>query len=176
MPLLSIQDIFHKYLEERGIPTWQEFRAHLLEKDMQNVFLKPWWATLVSELDAYDNDHIKDAITWRVGCMYYSAMRELHFISRMRERHGIQLKYHIFADVRLRTDFWIDTNNISLFLSNSSYRSGKKTRKKTAKDILSDRNPKLYFHEVEFSNQYDRGNLYMINDKEIDKLADALVR
>lgn len=98
-------------------------------------------------------------------------MRELDFLARMRERHDIYLRYHIFADVRLRTDFWVKNHNFSVFLSNLRYRAGTISRKQKAEEFLRDSKPPFLFHEVEFLNRYDRGELYRVSDLEVDRLA-----
>ena len=106
--------------------------------------------------------------------MYYSNMREIDFLARMREQHAVRLKYHVFADVRLRTDFWVGDDNISVFLSNSHYRGKGKSRKESAEELLRDRARPMRFHEVEFPNRYDHGELYRVSDEQIDSLAQSL--
>ena len=174
MPDTAMQDVFHRFVEERGLPTWQEFHDYLLEADIKPLILTPWWNDLRAKVARYSEERVRDALHWRIGRMYYSNMREVHFLARVRELRGIQLRYHIFADVRLRTDFWIDNHNVSVFLSNPEYRGASRTRKQIAKERLDDHKPPLIFHEVEFPNRYDRGELYVVDDTAIEALADAL--
>lgn len=119
------------------------------------LLLDPWWSELRLKLqrEGYGKDdlpRIGDAIQWRLGRMYYSNLREIDMLARMREQHDVHLKYHIFADVRLRTDFWIDDVSVSVFLSNVTYRGGGVSRKNKAADFLSDAKPPFRFYELEF--------------------------
>lgn len=176
MPPTAMQDMFHRFVEQNSaVPTWDDFREFLLAPAQKALLITPWWQTLRPLLREYDRDRVRDALRWRIARMYYSNMREVDFLARMRERHDIWLKYHIFADVRLRTDFWIGNHNVSVFLSNSTYRGRGKTRKEKAEELLGDRRPAFQFHEVEFPNLYERGTLYRVSNERIDELA-ALLR
>lgn len=172
MPPTAVQDLFHLFLETRGaLPTWPEFRDFLHDPRQKKLFLDPWWQVLRPRLRGYSRERVGDAIQWRLGRMYYSNLREIDMLARMREQHDLNLKYHILADVRLRTDFWIDDANISVFLSNERYRGNRKTRKNKAEDLLADRRPPARFFEIEFPNQYDFGKLYRVSDDDLKLLA-----
>lgn len=172
MPPTAMQDLFHRFIEREGsLPTWEEFRSFLLEPEQKPLIIGPWWSGLKESVQKYDREHVRDAMHWRVARMYYSNLREVDFLARMRERHDISLKYHIFADVRLRADFWFGKHIVSVFLSNRRYRGQGDTRKHKAEEKLGDHVPPLTFNDVEFPNRYARGELYRVSDEEIDRVA-----
>jgi len=175
---MAVQDLFHNYIESRlALPTWGNFREYLLEPDIAPLFIKPMWDKLQLALPAsYNRVAVKRALHWRIGKMYYSVMREVDFMVRLRERHGIQLKYHLLADVRLKSDFWLDDSIVSIFLANSRYRAKTSGRKQTAKDFLEDAKPPFSFVDVEFENQFERGKLYRIDEATIDGVATQILQ
>lgn len=180
MPATAIQDLFHLFLETNGaLPTWAEFSAFLHEPDQKKLLLDPWWRDLKPALQERgfrkkDEPRIAEAIQWRLGRMYYSNMREIDMLARMRETYNLHLKYHVFADVRLRTDFWVGNANVSVFLSNRTYRGEGQSRKNKAAQFLADAAPAFVFLEVEFPNQRDFGNLYRISDEVMESLAGSI--
>jgi hypothetical protein len=175
MPPTAMQDLFHWFIEREGsLPSWDEFRSFLLEPEQKPLIIGPWWSGLKESVQKYDRGRVRDAMHWRVARMYYSNLREVHFLARLRERHDISLKYHIFADVRLRADFWLGKHVVSVFLSNPRYRSQAGTRKHKAEEKLRDHIPSLTFNDVEFPNRYARGELYRVSDEEIDRLAASI--
>ena len=175
MPKTAIQDLFHKCVETRGVPSWEEFQSFLREPAQKELLLAPWWRDIKVKVKQYPPDRVKDAIQLRIGRMYYSNMREIDFLARMREGPKVSLKYHVFADVRLRTDFWIGNNNISVFLSNSSWRGQGISQKTKAEELLNDSKKPFKFHEIEFPNLRERGKLYRVSDAAIEKLANGLI-
>ncbi|MBM85285.1 MAG: hypothetical protein CMM47_04610 [Rhodospirillaceae bacterium] len=60
-------------------------------------------------LQRYSADRIEDAVRWRLGKFYYSAVREVDLLISINAA-GIPLKYHLVADVLLRVDYWVDQN------------------------------------------------------------------
>ena len=107
-----------------------------------NKQAKPYWLDqiqpLCHELNArYSEKRINDAIRWRLGKFYYSALREVDFLVWM-HTHGVKLKYHLLADVLLRTDYWMEQTILCTFAPNPRYRSEGEGRKNPAEVYFRD--------------------------------------
>jgi hypothetical protein len=131
----ALQHIFHGYLEERGVvPSWEEFDSYL-HHDARNMWMEPLRQTLssfpeVQQLIAERGKEaawkqVQRAIRWRLGKFYLSCMRELDLIARLREM-GVPLRYHVFADVLLRVDFWTGGKLACVYFENQLYRNRKR--------------------------------------------------
>lgn len=69
------------------------------------------------------------AAKWRLGKFYLSAIREIDVLAKLRHS-GLELKYHLLADVLFRADFWRGNTLVCLYFPNPAYRSGSKTGRK----------------------------------------------
>lgn len=74
-------------------------------------------------------------------------------LTRMREEHGIPLRYHVLANVLLRADFWIGDVILCTYFPNPKYRSGDTGRKPPAERFLGDADPPLEILDVEVERQ-----------------------
>ena len=131
----ALQHIFHNYLEEKGVvPTWEEFEVYM-RQEARGRWLEPLRQTLpsfreVQQLIAERGreeawKQVQRAIRWRLGKFYLSCMRELDLIARLREM-GVPLRYHVFADVLLRVDFWTGSTLACVYFENHLYRNRKR--------------------------------------------------
>jgi hypothetical protein len=138
----ALQHIFHGFIEERrAVPTWQEFDAYI-HTGARSQWLEPLRNNLVAAPDIqaliaqYGRDvaweRAKRAIRWRLGKFYLSATRELDLFTRLREV-GAPIKYHLFADVLLRVDFWTPGALVCVYFENRKYRE----RKHPAEDYFT---------------------------------------
>lgn len=129
----ALQHIFHHWVEAHGrVPLWQEWSAWMWG-DACRGFVQP--ATEAAgwhEADADGRERIRRAIRWRLGKFYYSAFREVEALTRLREEHGLALRYHLLADVLLRIDFWLGDAAVCVYFPNPKYRSGRAGRKPPA--------------------------------------------
>lgn len=137
----ALQHIFHRLIERTGdIPTWQRFWSW-----MQNQ-ARPYWLDQIEPLrtqlrGTYTDERIDDAIRWRLGKFYYSAVREVDLLAFLHS-NGVRVKYHLLADVLLRVDYWIDEKLICAYLPNARYRTAGSGRKPPAERFFqSSRRP-----------------------------------
>ena len=113
------------------------------------------------------------AIRWRVGKFYYSALREVDLLLAVREL-GVDLKYHLLADVLLRADFWSGDMVVCTYFPNTYYRYGRAGRKPPAATFLGSANPP--FNIVDFPvERQGFGKLWVISDKSKRDLASKLL-
>lgn len=118
----SFSLFFHTLLEETGrIPLWQEFWAACWEGRF-----RPHFRDLIDDLlrlEAKNNKvHSSEleisnmakehSAHWRLGKYYYSALRELYLQAALREWWGIEIKYHLIADVRFFIDGWTNSGTL----------------------------------------------------------------
>jgi hypothetical protein len=131
--------MLHRLLETRdAVPTWQDFER--LHRDRPQVFLN--WVTWATGHDAsvLEEDWRKTAlgraVRYRLATAYNSFIRELHFMTAMRERHGIHLSHHFLLDALWKIDFLHGDTAIELFVNNkdlkTEYGEGRKTACRTA--------------------------------------------
>ncbi|GMA16023.1 hypothetical protein E5F05_09250 [Deinococcus metallilatus] len=113
------------------------------------------------------------AVQWRLGKFYYSAMRELDIQVRLREDHGLPLRYHLLADVLLRTDFWLGDDLVCVYFANPKYRDREVGRKPPAAAFLGQATPPFTIHHVGIERQ-GFGKFWIASDASIADLARRL--
>ncbi|WP_404424175.1 hypothetical protein [Thalassospira australica] len=146
----ALQHLFHRFIERTGnLPTWQRFWRWM------NKQAKPHWLDQIAPLklrlrENYSDQRIDDALRWRLGKFYYSAIREVEFLVWMHSQ-GIPLKYHLLADVLLRADYWIDRTILCTYAPNPRYRTSRQGRKNPAEFYFDGATPpfKIFDFEVE---------------------------
>jgi hypothetical protein len=170
----AFQHLFHKYLEQQQrVPTWQDFRAWL-NGDEAAFFVTPllqdtgWHAANTDR-----RRQLRRAYRWRLGKFYYSAMKELDLHVRLRKEHGLPVRYHLLADVLLRTDFWCGDHIVCVYFPNPQYRDQQAGRKPPAERFLGRASPPFTIHHVAIERQ-GHGNFWMATDESIQQLAHAL--
>lgn len=133
----AFEHLFHRYLEDqRRVPTWQEFSGWL-NGEAAAFFVGPLLrGTGWHGADPARKRALKRAYRWRLGKFYYSALRELELYARLRHEYGLPLRYHLLADVLLRTDFWLGDNVVCLYFANPTYRDREAGRKPPAQQFL----------------------------------------
>jgi hypothetical protein len=77
----AFQYLFHQYLEEcRSVPTWQDLRAWL-KGEASARYLTPFQNEFGLDVNAQSRSlrdkRLWQALRWRLGLFYYSALREL---------------------------------------------------------------------------------------------------
>ncbi len=125
--------------------------------------------------DKQRKEALKRAFRWRLGKFYYSAMRELDLIVRLQSEFDLPIRYHLLADVLLRTDFWLDDNVICIYFSNPRYREGQLGRKPPAERFLGMATPRFKIHHVEVERQ-GFGKFWTTSDSSLEQLAKILTR
>ena len=114
----AFEHLFHRYIERTGrVPTWQQFWRWMHQQ------ARPYWLDqlepLRQQLSArYTDRRIDNAVRWRLGKFYYSALREVDLLVDLHS-WGLPLKYHVLADVLLRVDYWIRQTLVCIYFPNS---------------------------------------------------------
>lgn len=166
----AFMHIFHKIMEETGtIPRWQDVRSYC--NDNPDILLNDYrdhfkYHESSDEIKRVLNDGLK----WRMGCSYYSFLREVDFFVKMREHYNVDLRYHLFADVTLGIDFWVNDCIISLFIGNSEFRTASGQGRKR-KSSLTINNDALRFIDVDLSCKNQRGHVWLVGESEIERVA-----
>jgi hypothetical protein len=112
----SLTYFFHALLEKlRRPPLWQEFWKALRADEWRRLYLVPLARGIGRTLTKAE---LGDAVQWRVGKLYYSCLRELYAGSVLRHDHGVELNYHLFADLVLKVDGWCGTRLVCFAVPN----------------------------------------------------------
>ena len=176
----ALQHIFHYFIEsQRHVPTWQEFDL-FVRKTAQEFWMEPMRSFLRSSCAAHQVksnspigwEAVNRAIRWRLGKFYYSAMREIDLFVRVRSA-GLDIKYHIFADVLLRVDFWRGMDLICVYFRNGNYRDGAEGRKKPTSSFFNDEAYPFKVHHVDIFRQ-GAGRFWLATEDSIEGLVNVL--
>lgn len=169
----ALQHLFHRFIERTGeIPTWQRFwrwmthqaRPHWLDE------IKPLRNQLMAR--NYSEQRISEAIRWRLGNFYYSALREVDLLVALQAR-GVKVKYHLLADVLLRVDCWTGRTLVRTYVPNIEYRAAAEGRKIPAVQFFSPNDTP--FNIVDFPVEREGfGRVWLVSERSIAKLAERL--
>ena len=168
----ALQHLFHRFVERTGdLPTWQRFWRWMTHQ------AKPHWLDQLEPLRGhlrtkYANERIDDAIQWRVGKFYYSAVREVDLLVSLHAM-GVPLKYHILADVLLRVDYWIENRLICIYFPNPRYRSGTAGRKSQTEKLFAHSETKFTVVNFPIERQ-GFGKTWLVSDRSKERLANCL--
>jgi len=128
----AMQHLFHAFLERRGrLPLWQDVMP-FLEREVPEYYVGPFReATGYASSPPPRRAVLDKGIRWRLGCAYYSFLREADVLVRLRRAHGVDARYHLLADVTFRVDLWVGNVIVSLFVSNGDFRTAQGGGRKT---------------------------------------------
>ena len=173
------QYLFHRYLESyRKVPTWQEFKEWMIgegEPYYLRPFVEKFGLDLANPRRPGTDDRIYwRALRWRLGIFYYSALRELDLFAALRERHKLPLRYHIFADVVLRSDFWCGDTVVCLYISNQFFRAADEGRKLHIDQVFRAGGSDLRLQEAELVAENRFGEVWFVRDAVANNLAERL--
>lgn len=168
----ALQHIFHRFIERSGdIPTWQRFWRWMTRQ------AKPYWIDQLEPLKSklrtqYKEERIDNAIRWRLGKFYYSALREVDLLVSLHSK-GLPIRYHVLADVLLRVDYWINSTLICIYFPNAAYRADQKGRKAPAERFFDTAVPP--FDIIDFKVEREGfGRTWLINEASKEELAAQL--
>ncbi len=168
----ALQHIFHRYIENAGrIPTWQQF-SRWIQKQAYPHWLEEIQPLKERLLQQYSKKRVSDAIQWRLGKFYYSALRELDLLVWLRAQ-SLDVKYHLLSDVLLRVDFWIDDLLICIYFPNKRYRDGQKGRKPPAEYFFNQARPPFRILDFPVERQ-GFGRLWLVSDQSKQALAERI--
>lgn len=108
-----------------------------------------------------------------MGKFYYSAVRELDVQVRLREEHGLPLRYHLLADLLLRTDYWLGDALVCVSFANPKYREQEAGCRPPAAVFLGLAAPPFTIHHIGIERQ-GFGNFWIASDESLVALARRL--
>jgi len=148
-PDVSFTFLFHAALEELGeLPTWSGWRNWLRNSGAPSVgqatidirerarsALGHW----IREAAAvYGLESSQGAARWRIGLAYFSFLRELWVLGRLRES-GLNILCHPYIDLAYRIDGWLTEPQptvLELYVANTRFRSADSGRKDGARKYV----------------------------------------
>ncbi len=170
----ALQHLFHRYIEsKRAVPRWQDFEDWIKHDVKQN------WLTPLAERTGFGSADetvrrkIARATRWRIGKFYLSAMRELDVLCRLRVNYGVDLNYHLIADVLLRVDFWTRNKLLCLYFPNPEYRAGKEGRKPPAEKFFRQSRTRFDVQELTIGRQ-GYGKFWLASEDDLRRIAEQI--
>ena len=148
-PDVSFTYLFHAALEEMGaVPTWVGWRKWLSNSGAPTVnqatidlrerarsALGHW---IGEAAVVYGLEPSRGAARWRIGLAYFSFLRELWVLGRLRES-GMKILCHPYIDLAYRIDGWIIAPRptvLELYIVNSRFRNVNSGRKDGARKYV----------------------------------------
>lgn len=169
-PPFAFMFLIHTLLEKLGrVPVWEEVVEHLTINDTElcwDHFCSQYKLNGDGGLEGLRARHKAeaDAFQWRIGVIYYSWLREVHFLVSVREKLGYDLRYHFLLDAEWKTDFICEDVLVELYMRNRKYKectSGAGRKQKCEKV-----NPgaKIVIIEIKETQQGIRGKPWLTQD------------
>jgi hypothetical protein len=165
-PDFAFSHLLHHLVEANGeVPTWQDLKR--MRGRVDEVLWKPAREVRDQAVRAgHDQEHVRDAITWRIGNAYYSFLRELYVLSVLRES-GLDARAHPLADALFRADLWIGGTVVSLYVGNPKFKSTSAGRKPRAQQLLDDAQPPFGFLDLELATKSKFGVVHLPDGREV---------
>lgn len=168
----ALHHLFHRLVERTGeLPTWQRFDSWM-NKQARSRWLDEIEPTAAELRLKYGTTRVTNAIRWRLGKFYYSALREIDLLASLRDR-GVELRYHLLADVLLRADFWIGDVVVCTYFPNARYRDSQAGRKPPAAAFLGCATPPFTIIDFPIERQ-GFGKVWLATHASKDALAATL--
>jgi hypothetical protein len=167
--------IFHDLMERLGrVPTWPDVEDFVRHDGKANL-LEPFahWCKL-SEMDHSDKRRWCTGLRWRLGVAYYSFVREVDTIVRLRRTHDMPIRYHVLADTQFKIDFWCGNVLVALLIRNPKYRDDRMGRKARTADMMDVSSFKTLACELLVPSAYGRPAL--LSSVQIKDLAAQITR
>lgn len=155
----TIEYLFHDYVErERTLPSWDVFRDYIRSGERRFE----WWVPLgkLALAAGLTPRRAERAMLWRLAHCWQSCMRELHFLATLHHKHGLPVRYHMFADVALQVDAWVGNQLIQVFVRSPYFE-----RKRDPRLVF----PGFDVHQVEVPHQ-GHGVVWFVPERRIDDL------
>ncbi|MFE1166027.1 hypothetical protein [Nocardiopsis sp. NPDC058789] len=175
-PDFAFAHLFHFALEQiGGVFSFQDFRTWAGDPDKRWMIWDPAHRVVSEEQQRTGADwyEVRDAMSWRVGLFYYSFLRELYTVARLREA-GLDMRVHPLADALFRVDAWHGRVVFEMYVANKRYRSRGAGRKKSAQDILAPGRPDLRFVPLEMEKQRTYGRVHLPEEAQLQECAEQI--
>jgi hypothetical protein len=169
--------LFHDLMEKIGrVPLWQDVERYLFER--QELCLAYYYRAgrvdpPVSIEDLWVGGK-KRAIRYRIACLYYSFLRDVHAIVALRERHGLDVRYHPLLDAEWKADALFGLVRIELYVINPEYKQQDEERAAGRKAQCKMLNPGLPVLAEEMKPRRVWGKCWVYNDASLAKLASKI--
>jgi hypothetical protein len=124
-PAYPIIMLFYDLMERQGrIPRWKDVQTYLFEHQSLCLayFYKACGIPAPTSISHMWKGEKLRAIRFRIGCLYYSFLREVHTLVALRERHGLDARYHPLQDAEWKADILVNLVRVELFLVNPKYK------------------------------------------------------
>ena len=171
-PDFAMSHLFHFCLEQsRGVFSYDQFRNFCKTDPSARQFNHQAQAKvrgLVQE-EGWDEGDARISMKWRVGLAYYSFLREMYVIARLRE-HGLDMRAHPLADVLFLSDAWCGDTVLELFIANREFKTADGGGKNTVQDLLRDQ-PKFRVVRLVMQPQHTWGVVHLPTTDEIARCA-----
>ena len=167
----SFMQVFHMYVEAQGLPTWQAFRSFLVGDGLKYIW-GPYKEQLEYDQQPLNLKHqalVRDGTAWRLGNMYYSALREVDILISLGEQ-GIAAQYHVLADALFAVDFWCGSRLASVYIQNPDFKSVDGGGRKTRPQELF-RNSHFTFCDFAIQKQKVSGKFWPVSARTIEDIA-----
>ncbi|WP_260636318.1 hypothetical protein [Streptomyces angustmyceticus] len=169
-PDFAMVHLFHFLLEEKGgLFSYQEFREFCMGDEAGRGFSQQAQdkvRDLVAR-EGEDESAARDAMAWRVGNGYYSFLREIYLVAKLRES-GLDARIHPLADALFRVDAWCGRTTIEMFVANPNFKDNQGGRKKTTAHYLEDQK-RFDFVRMQITPQHGFGVLHLPTSEEVNR-------
>ncbi|WP_432587281.1 hypothetical protein ABVG11_17415 [Streptomyces sp. HD1123-B1] len=176
-PDFAFTHIFHICMERIGrLPSYQDFRTYCYRDQLGLQMLGEPTKAKVREVvsSGISEKIVRDAVRWRVGNAYYSFLREIYTVVRLRAM-AVDLQVHPLADALFRVDAWTGRKVVSLRVGNKKFRQGSSSGRKTpAEQLLADVVPGFDFSTIELAPATKFGRVHLPSAEHIAQAAARL--
>ncbi|WP_304452096.1 hypothetical protein [Nocardiopsis sp. YSL2] len=174
-PDFAFSHVFHFHLEERGrMFSFEEFRDWSSLDEFRPTLYTPAREKITEAVkNGCSEQDARNSMRWRIGIAYYSFVREMYVVSRFREL-GLDARFHPLADALFRTDTWIGSTSVALYIKNGVFRDGDAGRKPPAEDVVGGEESGLRFIQLQIPTQRIWGKAHFPDDRAVEACARKL--
>ena len=164
--------MLHDQMESIGrIPYWQEFKENFSGNGRARYYdpiCREYRRRFPERADG-QHAEFSSAMRWRVGCGYYSFLRELHLYTQLRLTHGLPMRYHVLADAQMKVDMWCGRSLLAVYVENDRFRAGEEGRKRFLSRVAQGSGFSTI--EVRLGKPTTFGLPHLVTDAEIARVA-----
>lgn len=172
-PPFAIEYLLHDCLETLGrVPRWSDVKRYLFVEHRERYIL-PFlheFGLVSGTLEARVGSPHFAALQWRIGNAYYSLIREIHLLTTLRQRYGLDVRYHVLADVEYKADLVAGDVLVAIYVPNGRYRDGHAGRKMS----VTSANPGRRTLEVRVQVRKDFGRPWLVTEESVKSVAETL--
>ncbi|WP_176052192.1 hypothetical protein [Paraburkholderia caribensis] len=170
----AFQHLFHWYIETHNqLPTWDEYKEWMKTGEAARHWYDPLRKHLLGNgYRGFSKKRLASAIRWRLGKVYYSNMREIELLARLRAS-GVPVKYHLLADVLLRVDFWSGRRLACTYVPNEKYRDKNLGRKRQTVEFFEGAKQPMVVEDFPIERQ-GAGRIWWASDDTVKRIGSFL--